>query len=100
MTCPEKAIRNELAFARQKAGKATGKAAATPAARRVAEESDIELLISTDSVENPHVAASSKIRIVSVAPLFAEAVARISRKDSISELFDNVPANVVHAAFK
>lgn len=64
------------------------------------EESDIELLISTDSVENPHVAASSKIRVVSVAPLFAEAVARISRKDSISELFENVPANVVHAAFK
>lgn len=64
------------------------------------EESDIELLISTDSVENPHVAASSKIRVVSVAPLFAEAVARISRKDSISELFDDMPAHVVHAAFK
>lgn len=69
-------------------------------AARKLEESDIELLISTDSVENPHITAFSKIRIVSVAPLFAEAVARISRKDSISELFENVPANVVHAAFK
>jgi len=64
------------------------------------EESDIELLIATDSVENPYVQASSKIRIVSVAPLFAEAVARVSRKDSISELFDDVPVSVLRAAFK
>lgn len=66
---------------------------------RKIEESDIELLISTDSVDNPYVKASSKIRIISAAPLFAEAVARISRKDSISELFDDVPSNVFRAAF-
>ena len=63
------------------------------------EESEIELLISTDSVENPYLKASSKIRIVSVSPLFAEAVARINRKDSISELFDEVPSSVFRASF-
>ncbi len=67
---------------------------------RKIEDSDIELLISTDSVENPYVKASSKIRIISVGPLFAEAVARISRKESISELFDTVPVSVLRAAFK
>ena len=62
------------------------------------EASRIDLLISTDSVENPYVRNSSKIDIVSVSPLFAEAVARISRKDSISELFDRVPQSVFDAS--
>ena len=64
------------------------------------EKSVIEQLISTDSVENPYVSKSEKIKIVSVSPLFAEAVARVSRKDSISELFDQVPATVFDASFK
>lgn len=62
------------------------------------EASRIDLLVSTDSVENPHVRDSSKIDIVSVSPLFAEAVARINRKDSISELFERVPQTVFDAS--
>ncbi len=59
------------------------------------EESDIELLISTDSVANPHVACSNKIKIVSVAPLFAETIRRINNRESVSPLFDKVPLDIV-----
>ncbi len=58
------------------------------------EDSPIELLISTDSVDNKAVLNSEKIRIVSVAPLFAEAVLRIHERESISPLFDKVPNKV------
>ena len=36
------------------------------------DDSDIEMVIGTDSVENQWVEMSDKIRVVSVAPLFAE----------------------------
>ena len=62
---------------------------------RAIEESPIELLIGTDSVQNPYLAKGSKFVTVSVAPLFAEAVLRIHEKESVSPLFSKVPKKVV-----
>ncbi|MBN1400883.1 MAG: ribose-phosphate diphosphokinase [Anaerolineae bacterium] len=59
------------------------------------EESPIERVISTDSVDNPWVADSDRIEIVSVAPLFAEAISRIHNRVSVSPLFEEVPPNVI-----
>ncbi len=56
--------------------------------RRI-DESDIDTLVSTDSIYNPDASASRKVRIISAAPLFAEAVLRIHNNESISPLFDN-----------
>jgi ribose-phosphate pyrophosphokinase len=51
------------------------------------EHSPIERLIVTDSVETQPVELSEKVTVVSVAPLFAEAIGRIHRRESISVLF-------------
>jgi len=60
------------------------------------EDSDIELLIATDSVANHAVNTCKKIRIISVAPLFAETIRRINNRESVSPLFDTVPIEIVH----
>ena len=62
------------------------------------EKSDISMVISTDSINNPRVQGSSKIKIISVAPLFAEVVRRMHRKESISDLIDNIPEEVFRAS--
>ena len=49
--------------------------------------SPIERLLTTDSVENHPVDLSSKVQIISVAPLFAEAIRRIHQRESVSVLF-------------
>jgi ribose-phosphate pyrophosphokinase len=49
--------------------------------------SPIARLIVTDSIETQPVTLSSKVTVVSVAPLFAEAIGRIHRRESISVLF-------------
>jgi len=54
-------------------------------------ESPIETVISTDSVENPFIVGHNKFQTVSVAPLFAEAVYRIHERESVSTLFSTVP---------
>ena len=59
------------------------------------ENSPIEFLISTDTVENPYAYRSKKVRIVSVAPLFAEAAMRIQQRESISVLFEEIPIRLV-----
>lgn len=59
------------------------------------EESPIELLVGTDSVYNPYLAGSRKIKIVSVAPLFAEAITRIHSRESMSSLFNELPEKAV-----
>jgi ribose-phosphate pyrophosphokinase len=51
------------------------------------ERSPIERLIATDSIETQPVELSEKVTVVSVAPLFAEAIGRIHRRESISVLF-------------
>lgn len=61
------------------------------------EASPIELLLGTDSVHNTSVAASKKIKTISVAPLFAEAIMRIHNRESVSPLFNEVPNSVLKA---
>jgi ribose-phosphate pyrophosphokinase len=51
------------------------------------DDSPIETLLATDSVENHPVELSSKVRTVSVAPLFAEAIRRVHQRESLSVLF-------------
>jgi ribose-phosphate pyrophosphokinase len=51
------------------------------------DRSPIERLIVTDSIETQPVELSKKVSVVSVAPLFAEAIQRIHRRESISVLF-------------
>jgi ribose-phosphate pyrophosphokinase len=51
--------------------------------------SPIEQLIATDSIETQPVKLSQKVRSVSVAPLFAEAINRIHHRESISVLFQD-----------
>src|SRR5919106_4216317 len=52
------------------------------------DRSPIERLIVTDSIETQPVELSAKVTVVSVAPLFAEAIGRIHRRESISVLFE------------
>src|SRR5690625_3659132 len=61
------------------------------------EASPIEALITTDSVANPAIIGSEKIRVISVAPFFAEAIQRIHARESVSTLFDALPEGVIHA---
>jgi ribose-phosphate pyrophosphokinase len=49
--------------------------------------SPISRLVVTDSIETQPVVLSPKVEVVSVAPLFAEAISRIHRRESISVLF-------------
>jgi ribose-phosphate pyrophosphokinase len=51
------------------------------------DRSPIERLIVTDSIETQPVELSAKVTVISVAPLFAEAIGRIHRRESISVLF-------------
>jgi ribose-phosphate pyrophosphokinase len=51
------------------------------------DRSPIERLIATNSIETQPVELSAKVKLVSVAPLFAEAIRRIHRRESISVLF-------------
>jgi ribose-phosphate pyrophosphokinase len=51
------------------------------------DQSPIERLITTDSVETQPVELSPRVKVVSVAPLFAEAIRRIHSREGISVLF-------------
>jgi ribose-phosphate pyrophosphokinase len=51
------------------------------------DDSPIEVLFATDSVETQPTKLSQKVEIVTVAGLFAEAIRRIARRESISVLF-------------
>jgi ribose-phosphate pyrophosphokinase len=51
--------------------------------------SPIERVIVTDTVESQPVPLGEKVQVVSVAPLFAEAIRRIHGRESISVLFED-----------
>ena len=51
------------------------------------EQSAIERLYVTDSIETQPVEFGDKVEVVSVAPLFGEAIRRIHERESISVLF-------------
>ncbi len=63
------------------------------------ENSPIKLLVSTDTVECPAIKLSSKIRIISAAPLFAQAVKYIHDRESMSYMFDHVPERLLEMSF-
>src|SRR5262249_44835199 len=52
------------------------------------DDSPIQRLFITDTVENQPVQFSDKIEVVSVASLFGEAIKRIHKRESISEMFN------------
>ncbi len=62
---------------------------------KLLEESPIEFIVGTDTVCNPYPLKSKKFQVISVAPLFAEAISRIHSKVSISTLFTEVPDNMM-----
>ncbi|MFZ4705980.1 MAG: hypothetical protein ACOYMF_08225 [Bacteroidales bacterium] len=51
------------------------------------EKSEIDLVISTDSLTNDRVKKSSKIKVISVAPLFAEVIRRMQNRHEINALW-------------
>jgi ribose-phosphate pyrophosphokinase len=59
----------------------------SPGSMERLEQSPIKRLLITDSIETQPVTFSPKVEVVSVAPLFAEAIRRIHQRDSISALF-------------
>lgn len=62
-------------------------------------KSNICELIVTDTIANPIILNNEKIKIISVAPLFAEAVNIIENEGSLSSLFDSLPENVLKSSF-
>jgi len=53
--------------------------------------SPIERLFITDTVENPAAFTHPKIKVVSMAPVFGEAIRIIHNRESLSQLFDGQP---------
>lgn len=63
-------------------------------------DSDIETLIVTDSIGSTKTLKDPKIKVISVAPVFAEAIMRIHNRQGVSELFDSVADSVVDECIK
>lgn len=51
------------------------------------DRSPIGRLLVTDSIETQPLVLSQKVEVISVAPLFGEAIRRIHNRESISALF-------------
>lgn len=62
-------------------------------------DSPIEFMVSTDTVHCPSASLSDKIRIISAAPLFAEAVRTIHDREPMSKMFDHVPRRLLDLSF-
>jgi ribose-phosphate pyrophosphokinase len=61
------------------------------------EASSIERVITTDSIDNPAIRSSPRFKLLSVAPLIAEAVRRMEQRVSISGLFEDVTEELFRA---
>ncbi len=59
----------------------------TPGSVERIDASPLKRLFITDSIENQPVSLSAKVEVVSVAPLFAEAIRRIHTRESVSGMF-------------
>jgi ribose-phosphate pyrophosphokinase len=64
------------------------------------ENSCIRTVISTDSLSNPNTENMKKLKIVSVAPMFAEAVRRMQMRESINDLFDDTSSWLSRGLFQ
>jgi ribose-phosphate pyrophosphokinase len=60
-----------------------------PGAAAAIEASPIQRLFVTDTIETQPEPLGPKVEVVSVAPLFADAIRRIHRRESISSLFES-----------
>jgi ribose-phosphate pyrophosphokinase len=70
-----------------------------PAVERI-EKSVLETLVITDSIGQPaEVRKARNIRIVSVAPLFAQAILNVGNDTSVSSLFDEKTLAPIYEAF-
>jgi len=61
--------------------------------------SPIDVVYSTDTVENPNIVGQAKFRTVSVAPMFAETIMRYYNYQSVNAMFSQLPERVVTAGF-
>jgi ribose-phosphate pyrophosphokinase len=59
----------------------------TPGSVERVDASPLRRLFITDTIETQPVALSERVEVVSVAPLFAEAIRRIHTRESVSEMF-------------
>jgi len=57
--------------------------------------SPIKQMLVTDTVAQPEDIDINRIKVCSVAPLFAEAIKRIHYRESVTELFEKVPDSVL-----
>ena len=64
------------------------------------ENSCIQTVVSTDSLYNPNTVNMKKLKIVSVAPMFAEAVRRMQMRESINDLFDDTSSWLSRGLFQ
>ena len=62
--------------------------------------SPIEMVFSTDTVDNPNIIGHPKFKTVSVAPMFAETIMRFYNYESISSMFSQLPEEIVRAGFE
>lgn len=71
----------------------------SPAVERIG-NSVMKSLVVTDSIEaSPEVRGASNIRIVSVAPLFAQAMLNVAAGNSVSSLFNEAMLGPIYEAF-
>ncbi len=54
------------------------------------DDSPIERLLVTDTIETQPVDLSDKVQVVSIAGLFAEAIRRVHNRESLSVLFEDI----------
>ncbi len=70
-----------------------------PAVERI-EKSDLESLVITDSIEQPELVRKARnIRMVSVAPMFAQAILNVGNDTSVSSLFSEKTLAPIYEAF-
>ena len=63
------------------------------------EDSPLDALIVTDTVHCPDIAKySTKIKVISAAPLFAEAVKTIHERKPMADMFANLPDPLIYAS--
>ena len=63
------------------------------------ENSPIEHMVVTDTVNCPAIAKSTKIKVISAAPLFAETVRVIHAREPLGLMFEHLPESVIRASF-
>ena len=62
--------------------------------------SKIQAVYSTDTVNNPNIVGEEKFKTISVAPMFAETIMRYYNYESVNDMFNQLPENVVSAGFE